>query len=337
MPSGSTPIDFAYAIHSAVGNKMIGARVNGNIVKFDHVLVTSDRVEIITSQNSTGPKIEWLNMVKSAHARNKINQWFKHQNKEENIVKGKGILENESKRRGCEFSELFTEERKNLILRRYNFNTADQLFASVGHGGIKEGHILKRLIDEFNKEAERQRRIELQNAAISDESLAEALVIDNSEKTKVKNQRSGIVITGVGDVFVRFSKCCSPVPGDDVVGFVTRGRGVSVHRTDCVNVINFPQDERARLTEVSWDAPANNPTYRADLNIICEDRLGLIIDISKVFSDNRVPVKHLSARTHANKAVFEVSVEIGSRENLDRVCQKVLSVEGVSDIRRMTN
>ena len=336
LNAGSTPIDFAYAIHTAVGNNMIGARVNGNIIPFDHVLATSDRVEIITSRNSTGPKHEWLNIVKSSQARNKINQWFKNQNKDENINKGKELLENEARRKKFEFSELFTDLRKDIILRRYSFTTVEQLYSSVGHGGIKEGQVINRLIDEYNKEIERQRKIELQNAALDEQILSEAMHIDEGE-TKSKSKKSGIVIQGVGDLSVRFSKCCSPVPGDEVVGFVTRGRGVSVHRTDCVNIIHLPADERVRLTEVSWDIPENavSSSYRADLNIICEDRAGLIMDISKIFSDNKVPVKGLNVRTHDNEAIFNVVVEISTREHLERVCQKILSVPGVSEIKRL--
>jgi len=338
LAAGSTPIDFAYAIHSAVGNNMIGARVNGNIVPFDHVLGTSDRVEVITSRNSTGPKHEWLSIVKSSQARSKINQWFRNQNKEENINKGRDLLESEAKRKGFEFALLFTDARREPILRRYSFNTVEQLYASVGHGGIKEGQVVNRIIDEFNKDAERQRKIELQNSAFNEQILSEAMLVDEGE-TKSKSKKSGIVIQGVGDLSVRFSKCCSPVPGDEVVGFVTRGRGVSVHRTDCTNIIHLPADERARLTEVSWNIPESDisSNYRADLNIICEDRAGLIIDISKIFSDNKIPVKNLNARTYDNEAIFNVVIEIGSRDQLDRVCQKILNVAGVAEIKRITS
>lgn len=334
---GSTPIDFAYAIHSAIGNTMIGARVNGNIASFDQKLETSDRVEIVTSRNSTGPKHEWLSMVKSGTARSKINQWFKNQNKEENINKGKELLENEARRKEFVFSDLLTDARKDIVLRKYNYNTVEQLYASVGHGGIKEGQIINRLIDEHNKDVERQRRIELQQRALDDKALSEVMQIDESE-TKRKSQVSGVVVQGVGDLSVRFSKCCSPVPGDEIVGFVTRGRGVSVHRTDCSNIVHLPADERSRLMEASWNIPKSSQgaAYRADLNIICEDRAGLIIDISKIFSDEKVPVKNLNARSHGSEAIFNVAIEVVSRDQLDKVCQKILAVQGVAEIKRMT-
>ena len=338
LVSGSTPIDFAYAIHSAIGNTMIGARVNGNIVPFDHALETGDRVEVITSRNSSGPKHEWLNIVKSSTARGKINQWFRAQNKDENIIKGKDLLEKEAERKGFEFSELLGPAiRQDVVLRKYNFNTIEQLYASVGHGGIKEGQIINRLINEHNKDNERKLRQDLLNMSVDERLVAENLQVDSSE-TKSKSSKSGIVVQGIGDLSVRFSKCCSPVPGDEIVAFVTRGRGVSVHRTDCNNVIHLPSLERARLIEATWNIPETEQgmSFRADLNIICEDRVGLIIDISKILSDNKVPVKELNARSVNNEAFFNIGIEISSRDHLDRVCQKILSVPGVAEIRRLS-
>jgi len=338
LVSGSTPIDFAYAIHSAVGNTMIGARVNGNIVPFDHSLETGDRVEVITSRNSSGPKHEWLNIVKSSTARSKINQWFRAQNKDENIVKGKELLEKEAGRKDFVLSELLgSSARQDVVLRKYNFNSIEQLYASVGHGGIKEGQIINRLINEHNKDNERKLRQDLLNMTVDERLVAENMQIDSSEK-KNKNSKSGIVVQGIGDLSVRFSKCCSPVPGDEIVAFVTRGRGVSVHRTDCNNMIHLPSFERARLIEASWNIPDTEQglSFRADLNIICEDRVGLIIDISKILSDNKVPVKDLNARSSGNEAIFNIGIEISSRDHLDRVCQKILAVPGVAEIRRLS-
>ena len=337
LVSGSTPIDFAYAIHSAIGNTMIGARVNGNIVPFDHELTTGDRVEIVTSRNSSGPKHEWLNIVKSSAARSKINQWFRNQNKEENIVKGKDLLEKEAGRKNFVLSELLTDVHKDVVLRKYNFNTIEQLYASVGHGGIKEGQIINRLINEYNKDNERRLRQELLNMTVDERLLAETLRLDEGE-TKSKHSKSGIIVQGIGDLSVRFSKCCSPVPGDEIVGFVTRGRGVSVHRTDCNNIVHLPSFERNRLIEAAWNVPdtAHWQTYRADLNIICEDRAGLVLDISKILADNKVPVKDLSARSSGSEAIFNIGIEISSRDHLDRVCQKIQAVPGVAEIRRLS-
>ena len=336
--NGSTPIDFAYAIHSAVGNNMIGARVDGNIVSFDHKLETGNRVEITTSRNSSGPKREWLNMAKTSQARSRINQWFRKENKEENVIKGKELLEHEAKSKGFDFNELLTEDRKRSLLTKYSFTTADQLFASVGHGGIKEGQIVNKLIDDHNKEQEYLRRLELEKTTIEDGDISQILQVDGDNHSKSRKKKSGIEVQGVGDLSVKFSKCCSPVPGDEIVGFVTRGRGVSIHRTDCKNIIYLPDDERKRLIEASWNLPDNaqGVSYRADLSIACEDRMGLIIDISKVFSEYKIPVKDLHARSNNTEAIFNVVIEISSREQLERICQKILNIPGVAEINRLT-
>ena len=336
--SGSTPIDFAYAIHSAIGNTMIGARVNGNIVPFDHSLETGDRVEIVTSRNSSGPKHEWLSIVKSSTARGKINQWFRAQNKDENVIKGKELLEKEATRKGFSFGELLgSDAKQEAVLRRYNFNNIDQLYASVGHGGIKEGQIITRFVNEHNKDNERKLRQDLINMTVDERIVAQNMQIDSSE-TKNKSSKSGIVVQGIGDLSVRFSKCCSPVPGDEIVAFVTRGRGVSVHRTDCNNIVHLPSLERARLIEAAWDVAdgAQGMSFRADLNIICEDRVGLVLDISKILGDNNVPVKEMNARSLNNEAVFNIGIEISSRDHLDRICQKIMAVPGVAEIRRLS-
>ncbi|MDR2899594.1 MAG: bifunctional (p)ppGpp synthetase/guanosine-3',5'-bis(diphosphate) 3'-pyrophosphohydrolase [Clostridiales bacterium] len=337
LATGSTPIDFAYSIHSAVGNNMIGARVNGNIVSFDQELVTGDRVEIITSRNSKGPKYEWLNMVRTSQARNKINQWFKRINKEENIVRGKELMENDARKKKYDLYELLGKY-QDFILRKYNFTEMNQLFATVGHGGIKEGQVVNRLVDEYQKEIDHIKKLEMEKASVEDHALADVIELDVETENRKKNKKSGIVVQGVGDLNVRFSKCCSPVPGDEIVGFVTRGRGVSIHRTDCKNIIYLPVSEKNRLIEASWNIPDNAATtYRAELSIVCEDRMGLIIDISKVFTEYKIPVKNLNARSHNNEAVFNVIVEVSSRDQLDRVCQKIMNIPGIADINRITS
>jgi len=317
---------------------MIGARVNGNIVPFDHSLETGDRVEIVTSRNSSGPKHEWLSIVKSSTARGKINQWFRAQNKDENVIKGKELLEKEATRKGFSFGELLgSDAKQEAVLRRYNFNNIDQLYASVGHGGIKEGQIITRFVNEHNKDNERKLRQDLINMTVDERIVAQNMQIDSSE-TKNKSSKSGIVVQGIGDLSVRFSKCCSPVPGDEIVAFVTRGRGVSVHRTDCNNIVHLPSLERARLIEAAWDVAdgAQGMSFRADLNIICEDRVGLVLDISKILGDNNVPVKEMNARSLNNEAVFNIGIEISSRDHLDRICQKIMAVPGVAEIRRLS-
>lgn len=337
LPNGSTPIDFAYSIHSAVGNNMISARVNGSIVSFDYVLQTGDRVEVITSRNSTGPKHEWLSLVKTSQARNKINQWFKKENKEENIIRGKELMEVEAKRKGFDVINLLTEARKKVILNKYSFKNMEALYASVGHGGMKEGQVINRLIEEYNKEQTYLKKLELEKKKAEETDLEDVMNVDYSVDKKTR-KKSGIMVQGVGDLSVRFSKCCSPVPGDEIVGFTTRGRGVSIHRTDCTNIIHLPQSERHRLIEAEWSIPDSNDgmTFRADLNIICEDRMGLVIDISRIFSDYKISVKSINARSANNEAIFNIIIEISSRDQLDRVCQKILNIPGVGEIKRLT-
>ena len=246
---GSTPVDFAYSIHSAVGNTMVGARVNGRIVNFDYQIQNGDRVEIVTSQNSRGPSMDWLKFVRTSQAKTKINQWYKKINKEENISRGKELLEKEAKKKGLVLSELLNNERMRAVLDRYSFRDWESICAAVGHGGLKEGQVINRLNEDYQKA--------IKKTKTADELLKEsqeALQAQMEANAAVpRKSRSGIYVKGVGDIEVRFSKCCSPVPGDEIVGFVTRGRGVSIHRTDCINIINLSEDERHRLMEANCE------------------------------------------------------------------------------------
>ena len=236
LPNGSTPIDFAYSIHSAVGNKMIGARANGKLVNIDYVIQNGDRIEIITSQNSKGPSRDWLKIVKSAQAKNKINQWFRNELKEDNITRGKELMTAYCKSRGITLSDLMKPAYMESVMRKYGFRDWDSALAAIGHGGLKEGQVVNKLLDEYNKQHQKE---------ITDEHIMEAA--ESKEKMRIAKSGNGIVVKGIHDVAVRFSKCCSPVPGDEIVGFVTRGRGISIHRTDCVNVINLSEEDRASL------------------------------------------------------------------------------------------
>ena len=240
LPRGSTPIDFAYSIHSAVGNKMIGAKVNGRLVPIDYKIRNGDRIEILTSQNSKGPSHDWLNLVKSTQAKNKINQWFRSEFKEENIQKGKELLHNYCKSKSINLSDLNKPEYQVKVQRKYGFRDWDSVLAAVGHGGLKEAQIVNRMLEEYRKD---------HIASVTDEEIL-GLNAENKEKVAVpkakERSKSGIIVKGLTDVAVHFSKCCGPVPGDEIVGFVTRGRGVSIHRTDCINIIQLPESERVR-------------------------------------------------------------------------------------------
>ena len=247
LPAGSTPIDFAYSIHSAVGNKMVGARVNGKLVTIDYRINNGDRIESITSQNSKGPSRDWLNVVKSTQAKNKINQWFKNELKDDNIVKGKDLLNTYCKARGINLPGLLKQEYMEAILRKYGFRDWDAVLAAIGHGALKEGQVVNKMQELYDRDHKK----ELTNEEVL-ASIAEAN--SNVQKPAQMKSKSGIVVKGIADLSVRFSKCCSPVPGDEIVGFVTRGRGVSIHRTDCVNIVNLPEIERARLIDGEWQA-----------------------------------------------------------------------------------
>ena len=251
LPAGSTPIDFAYSIHSAVGNKMIGARVNGKLVTIDYEIKNGDQIEILTSQNSKGPSRDWLNVVKSTQAKNKINQWFKNEFKEENIVKGKDLLNLYCRAKGINITEVMKPEYMDVIMHKYGFRDWDAVLAAIGHGGLKEGQIINKMMEFYEKD----HKVVMTNEQVLAQ-VAENAQSASASPAKMKS-KSGIVVKGIHDIAVRFSTCCSPVPGDEIVGFVTRGRGVSIHRTDCINILNLPEMERERLIDAEWESSAD--------------------------------------------------------------------------------
>ncbi|MFW5630901.1 RelA/SpoT family protein [Acetivibrio ethanolgignens] len=329
LPNGSTPIDFAYSIHSAVGNKMVGARVNGKLVTIDYVIQNGDRIEIITSQNSKGPSRDWLSLVKSTQAKNKINQWFKTELKEDNIVRGKELLSNYCRTKSIVLSDLLKPEFMNVCMVKYGFRDWDSLLAAIGHGGLKEGQIINRLQEEYRKTLKKK---------ITDEKVLETLSEIKENKPAVAKSKSGIMVKGINDVAVRFSKCCSPVPGDEIVGFVTRGRGVSIHRTDCVNVINLPEEDRVRLIDAEWSVPEmeeKKEFYEAEIKIYTTNRMGMLADISKTFTENKIDVTSMNVRTSKQgTATLSVGFQIKSVEHLHTVVKKLRGIEGIIDIER---
>ena len=327
LPAGSTPIDFAYSIHSAVGNKMVGARVNGKLVPIEYVIKNGDRIEIITSQNSQGPSRDWLKLVKSTQAKNKINNWFKQELKEDNIQKGKELLAAYARSKSVQLSKYTKSKYMESVMRKYGFRDWDSVLAAIGHGGLKEGQVLNKLIDCYNKD---------NVAKMTDEDVLEA-VRENQEKAATRKEKGGIVVKGIHDVAVRFSKCCSPIPGDEIVGFVTRGRGVSIHRTDCVNVLSMSEMDRARLIEAEWQNPGTKAEekYLAELSIFANNRTGLLVDIMKIFTERKIDVRGTNSRTSKQeKATISMSFEIGSKEELHSVIEKIRQVESVLDVVR---
>ncbi len=331
LPNGSTTIDFAYSIHSAVGNKMIGAKVNGKLVTIDYVIQNGDRIEVITSQNAKGPSRDWLNLVKSTQAKNKINQWFRSELKEENIQKGKELIAQCCKSKGINFSAINKPEYQDKVLNKYGFHDWNSALATVGHGGLKESQIVNRMYEEYKKD----HVIEL-----TDQDILSTVSSHGKEKAGGEKSRSGIIVKGLYDVAVHLSRCCRPVPGDEIVGYVTRGRGVSIHRTDCVNMIHLSEIEKERLIEAEWQKGADeggNGLYMAGLKIYGNNRTGLLVDISKIFTERSIDIIGINSKTNKQGiATIEISFEVKGRYELSRLIDKVRQVESVIDIERTT-
>ncbi len=331
LPAGSTTIDFAYSIHSAVGNRMVGARVNDKLVTIDYEIKNGDRIEIITSQNSKGPSRDWLNVVKSTQAKTKINQWFKNELKEDNIVKGRELLTRYCKGRAVNLSELLKNEYMESVMRKYGFRDWDAVLAAIGHGALKEGQLVNRLQELYDRDHRKEMTNEEVLATIA-EAAAKPLTM------RAKNN-SGIVVRGIADLSVRFSKCCSPVPGDEIVGFVTRGRGITIHRTDCVNIMNLPQMERVRIIEAEWQEPENaSEKYVAEISIYAHNRNGLLADISRVLAEKNIDIQSMNTRvSKQGLATLQTAFEVESREELNRVIDKLRMVKNVVDIERASS
>ena len=329
LPSGSTPVDFAYSVHSAVGNKMVGARVNGKLVPIEYEIKNGDRIEIITSQNSQGPSRDWLKLVKSTQAKNKINQWFKKELKEDNILKGKEMLAQYARAKGFKITNYTKTQYLEAVLRKYGFSDWDSVLAAIGHGGLKEGQVFNKLVEAYDKENKKN---------LTDEQVLEA-ASETQEKLHIAKSKSGIVVKGIHDVAVRFSKCCNPIPGDEIVGFVTRGRGITIHRTDCVNVLNMSETDRTRLIEAEWQQPdtKEKEKYTAEIQVYANNRTGLLVDLSKIFTERKIDLRSINSRTSKQeKATISMSFEIGSKEELRSLIEKIRQVESVIDVERTT-
>ena len=329
LPAGSTPIDFAYHIHSAVGNKMVGSRVNGKLVPIDYKIQNGDKIEILTSANSKGPSRDWLNIVASSQAKSKINQWFKKEFKEENILKGKEMLAAYCKAKGIEFADISKSKYQDIVQKKYGFKDWDSVLAAIGHGGLKEGQVANRLMEEYSKEHKQE---------MTDEAVLEKVAEAAKNKVHIAKSKSGIVVKGIDDVAVRFSRCCNPVPGDEIVGFVTRGRGLSIHRSDCVNMLHLTDAERARLIDAEWENDVAEKTggqYLANIRIFSEDRHGYLMDISKVFVEYKMDVKGMNVRTSKQgTATIEVSFLVHGREELAKLLDALKKVKGTIEVER---
>ena len=331
LPTGSTPVDFAYSIHSAVGNKMIGAKVNGKLVPIDYEIQNGDRIEIITSQNSKGPSRDWLNIVKSIQAKNKINQWFRSELKEENIVKGKELIAQYCKAKSINLTDINKPEYQSKVMRKYGFHDWDSALATLGHGGLKEGQVVNKMLEEYRKDHPIQ---------LTDEDVLNNVSSENKDKAVPQKSKSGIIVKGLYDVAVHFSKCCSPVPGDEIVGFVTRGRGVSIHRTDCINIMNLSELEKVRLIDAEWQQGAeqgDNGLYLAEIKIFGNNRTGLLVDITRIFTEREIDISSINSKTSKQGvATISISFNTKGKEELSSLIEKIRQVESVIDIERTT-
>lgn len=322
LPKDSTPLDFAYHIHSAIGNKCTGAKINGKIVPLEYQLQTGDIVEILTTSSSHGPSRDWLKIVKTSQAKSKIKQWFKKEFKEENIIKGKDLLEKEAKKQGLLLSQLLKTDWIEVMFKKYSLHSIDDMYAAVGYGGISLNQIFLKLLEEYKK----TKKIDSKEEQISK-------VI--KEDRPIKQSSQGIIVRGVDNILVRFAKCCNPVPGDDIIGYITKGRGASIHRKDCNNLVD-PTVETNRFVEVAWELYQKS-SYHAEIQIIANDRHGLLVEITNMISEWKVIVTAINARTNKNRtAVINLTVEITDIQQLEKIIKQFKKIPEIIEVFRVS-
>ena len=323
LPAGSIPIDLAYSIHEQIGNRMVGAKINSKMVPITTPLKNGDIVEIITSDNTKGPSRDWIKIVKTTQARSKIQNWFKKAQREENIAKGKEMVEKELKRIGMSFADLFKPEWIEKALQRYKYNTLEDCYAAIGFGAISPAKIITRLLEEYKKEHKEEEIEKKIN------ELRETKKIDRSKVSK-----SGIIVKGIDNCLVKLSRCCNPLPGDEIIGYITNGRGVSIHRADCVNCKELLTEEQ-RLIDVSW-YKENNASYVAELEVYANDRNGLLADITVAVGELKAKIVSINARTVQNNrvAIISIGVEVEDIDMLNKVIKTIRKVDSVYDVHR---
>ena len=321
LPKGATPIDFAYMIHEQIGHRMTGAKVNSKMVPIITNLKNGDIIEIITSEAVKGPSRDWLKYVKSTMAKNRIQQWFKRAEREENIVKGKDLIEKEIKRIGMSQTEIYKQEYVNAALNRYKFNGIDDMYASVGFGAITPSKVISRILEEYRKE---HKELNLE------EKIEE---LSHSKKVN-KSANNGIIVKGIDNCLVKLSKCCNPVPGDEIIGYITKGRGVSVHRTDCVNAKELFEEEE-RIIDVKWYDENKKSSYTVDIEIFANDRTGLLADIIKELSTQKTKLIAVNCRANKDKiAITEITIEVENLDELNKVLKDLRKVDSVYEVNR---
>ena len=330
LPSEATPIDFAYRIHTDVGNRCVGAKVNGKIVPLDYKLKTGEIVEVLTAKNAKGPNIDWLNIAKSNQAKSKIRQWFKKIKKEENIDKGKEVFEKELKKQGVIYSEIARGESYEKAVKRYNIHNMEDLYAAIGIGQISASAYISKLKEENNFE---KHNVENLNKTIDEH-------ISKSDKSNTNNKAAssyGVTVKGVSNLMVRFARCCNPVPGDEIQGYITKGRGVSIHRSDCSNLKSLINFDAGKVVEVSWGL-SKGAAYVAEIQVKAEDRVGILSDIMIIITESKLPLNALNAKSSkGNIAMINIKVKIDSIEQLKELMRKIRRLKGVMDVYRMNS
>ncbi len=332
LPAGATPLDFAFKVHSEVGAKCVGAKVNGKMVTIDHPLENGNIVEIITSANSSGPSIDWLKIVKSPTARTKIRQWLKKENKDEGIDKGKVLLDKYIRKKSLDPKEVMKNSNIAKLTKELGLRDSDELYMQLSGGGNIVANVFGKLL-EIHKE-------ELEKHSKRDEKLEENVIAEINEKKVPKNRSNrsnksnGITVKGVEGLAIKISRCCNPVPGDEIIGYITKGRGITVHRKDCPNMISMPDDEKQRFIEVQWEH-SENETYEIGITILSEDRKGLILDVSKLFENKDTNITGLNVKTdHEGNARLDLKLELTNVEHMSKIINSIKSIQGVYKVYR---
>ncbi len=324
LPAGSTPIDFAFSIHSAVGCKMAGVKVNGKITTLDYILQNGDIVDIMTSSAVRGPSRDWLKLCKTSGARSKINQWLKRECREENIQHGKELIDRELRRVNLSHSQLFRTEWVDMLCKKYSFSSLDDIYAAVGYGGLTVNKVVGKLREEYRQ-------------AMKEKPETEIVQSEQTPQKKKKTASNGVIVEGIEGCLVRFSRCCNPVPGDEIIGYITRGRGVSVHRKDCTNIVSSEKHgDTERLINVYWEKEQDkNTSYLSEIQIMANDRKGLLAEIASTISELKILITGMNLKTTKNQtAVVNIVIEINSTDELNQVVKKIRNISGVYDVQR---
>ena len=330
LPAGSTPLDFAFKIHTDVGCRCVGAKVNGKMVTIDHTLHNGDIVEIVTSANSSGPSVDWLKIAKSSTARNKIRQWLKRQNKGDDVAKGKEALDKYIRKKGMDPQQVAKSKFLNAAIKELKFNNMDEMYTQIAQGGTTLSRFANQLIDYFNNEQQEEQKKQQRK---EEEFLHSA---SRDKKSSYRNQDNpGIFVKGASNLMIRISRCCNPVPGDDIIGFITKGRGISVHRVDCSNITALPEQEKNRLIEVEWEDLSADKSYAADIVLQCNDRKGLFSAISRACDDQDVMIEGVNT-THEKKGdmLITLTLMLNSTQQLQKILRTLRNVEGVTHVFR---